>query len=170
MLNLSTLREMTVMALQYLRGRKLRTALTILSIVFGVMLIFSMNLILPSAINSFKHMVTTTSGTADLSVSSANSESFDPAQALKTVAGVKGIQAVTGVLQRQISVQSIGSIGSVGNEPQLDVVGIDPTTVQAVRNMVISKGRMLTPDDKGKVLLTRSSICWVISPCSSAAS
>src|SRR5690349_14832373 len=126
MLNLTTLREMTAMALQYLRGRKLRTALTILSIVFGVMLIFSMNLFLPSAKDAFKQMVTTTSGTADLNITSATGESFDPTTPLKAAAGVNGVQAVSGTLRRQITVSSIGMVGDVGTAAQVEIVGIDP--------------------------------------------
>jgi hypothetical protein len=43
------LAQMTIMALRYLNGRRLRTTLTTLAIVLGVALIFAVNLILPSA-------------------------------------------------------------------------------------------------------------------------
>src|SRR5689334_23252225 len=85
--------EMTVMAFEYLRGRKLRTALTTLSIVFGVGLLFAVNIILPGALATFKSMSTGVSGAADLSVASATGEAFNPADPLKTVAGVKDVQA-----------------------------------------------------------------------------
>src|SRR5262245_19755477 len=100
---MASIMEMTVMAYEYLRGRKLRTALTTLSIVFGVMLIFAVNIILPGAMASFKNMSTSVSGAADLSVTSITGESFDPAAPLKTVVGVKDVQAATGLLRRQIS-------------------------------------------------------------------
>ena len=62
MRKLSTLWQMTLIAIEYLRGRKLRTALTVLAIVFGVALIFAMNLVLPSAQDALKRMVSSTSG------------------------------------------------------------------------------------------------------------
>ena len=43
--------QMTLMGLRYLNGRRLRTALTTLAIVFGVALIFAINLVLPSAVD-----------------------------------------------------------------------------------------------------------------------
>ena len=42
------------LAMRYLSGRKLRTILTTLAIVFGVLVIFGMNLILPAFMSAFQ--------------------------------------------------------------------------------------------------------------------
>lgn len=148
----SMLWQMTLTALAYLRGRKLRTVLTILSIIFGVALIFSMNLILPSAKEAFTRMISTTSGAADISMTSVTGESF-PSEPLNTAATVKGVQAVTGILSRTITLPGQGASGSVGTASQLQLTGIDPATIGKVRDIVISDGRALNADDKGKVLV-----------------
>src|SRR5512142_209912 len=86
---LSTLSQMALMALAYLGRRKLRTVLTTLAIVFGVGLIFAVNITLPSMSNAFAQTVQSTSGTADLTVKSITGEGFAPEQALKNAASVK---------------------------------------------------------------------------------
>src|SRR5262245_8111694 len=87
--------QMTLIGLRYLNGRRLRTALTTLAIVFGVALIFAINLVLPSALNAFKQNMSTISG-ADISVTSASGESFAPDTVLPSIAGIPQVQAVTG--------------------------------------------------------------------------
>src|SRR5262245_9179580 len=150
----SSVGEMTVMALEYLRGRKLRTALTTLSIVFGVGLIFAVNIMLPSALESFKSMSTAVSGAADLSVASATGESFDPLDPLKTVAEVRNVQAVSGLLRRQITLPfAKGGDGTIGSAQQIEIVGVDPDSIDGVRHMLISDGRALQTGDTGKAVV-----------------
>lgn len=148
----SMLTEITVMAFQYLNGRKLRTALTSLAIVFGVALIFAMNLVLPSALDAFKRTMTSTSGAVDLSVSSASGESFSPDQPIQTIRTVNGVQAATGVLRRQITIPLVGS-GSIGSASQIELVGVDSATADSVRHFAISDGRFLRPGDTGKAIV-----------------
>ena len=71
---ISTGWQMALIAIQYLRRRKLRTVLTTLAIVFGVAIIFAVNLALPSVEDSFKKTMTATTGTVDLRVSSVTGE------------------------------------------------------------------------------------------------
>ncbi|HVO43367.1 MAG TPA: ABC transporter permease, partial [Aggregatilineales bacterium] len=148
----SPLWQMTIMAFQYLKGRKLRTALTTLAIVFGVALIFAVNVTLPSAFTAFKQTLQATSGQADLTVVSVSGESFAPDAALKKVLAVKGVQAVTGELRRQITLSAVGSLGN-SKANQIQLAGIDPATAQSVRRYVMSSGRFLQPDDTGNALL-----------------
>jgi putative ABC transport system permease protein len=42
------------LASRYLRGRKLRTTLTTLAVMFGVLVIFMMNLLVPTMIKAFQ--------------------------------------------------------------------------------------------------------------------
>ncbi len=150
--SVSMLAQMAVMALRYLNGRRLRTTLTTLAVVLGVALIFAVNLILPSAVEAFKRTMTSASGAVDLTVSSATGESFAPDQPMQAIRTVKGVQAVTGVLRRQITIPLAGN-GSLGSVSQIELVGVDPATADAVRPFAISEGRFLQPGDTGKAIV-----------------
>jgi putative ABC transport system permease protein len=142
----STSWQMALMALNYLRGRKLRTALTTLAIVFGVAIIFAVNLVLPSMQEGLQRTMNATAGNVDLRVNSITGESFAPEEPLRLVASVDGVQAVTGALRRQITVPREGA-GNVGNPVQIELVGVDPATAENVRHYIISDGRFLQPGD-----------------------
>jgi len=146
----STTLEMAAMALAYLRGRKLRTALTTLAIVFGVALIFAINVTLPNMLSAFKQTMSATSGEADLTFSHISGESFAMDRTLRAVASVKGVQAVTGILRRQVTLPPSGGFGKA---EQIELVGIDPMTSEQVRPHIIGKGRFLKPDDTNVALL-----------------
>jgi putative ABC transport system permease protein len=148
----STLWQMTLMAFQYLQARKLRTALTTLAIVFGVALIFAINITLPSALDAFRRSVSGTSGTVDLTITSVSGNGFAPAPILEQVATVEGVQAASGSLRRQITIPTLVG-GDLGNSTQLDLQGIDPTTALEVRPYLISEGRFLEPNDTGKAVI-----------------
>jgi putative ABC transport system permease protein len=144
--------QMTLMGLRYLNGRRLRTVLTTLAIVFGVAMIFAINLVLPSMQEAFQQTLTSVTG-ADLSIISVSGESFAPGAVLEDIAGVEQVQAVTGILRRQFSLPTLGRDDSLGNTTQLTLIGIDPASVQNVRQFVVSDGRFLEPGDSGKVVL-----------------
>src|SRR5260221_3601942 len=96
---ISTRWQMALMAFQYMRGRKLRTTLTTLAIVFGVALIFAVNLTLPGVTDSFQRSMNATSGAVDLRITSVTGEAVAPNKPMQAVAGVQGVQAVTGSLR-----------------------------------------------------------------------
>ncbi|MFN8418301.1 MAG: FtsX-like permease family protein [Anaerolineae bacterium] len=150
---LSKYSELAMIALQYMRGRKLRTVLTTLAVVFGVALIFGINITLPSAMDSFRRAVTAAGGNADLTIVSSTGESFAPDAVLSTISSVSGVKAVAPVLRRQITLPSINTTGSIGEATQLEIIGIDPTAAQNVRQFVVSEGRLLEPGDTNKALL-----------------
>ncbi|HVO41407.1 MAG TPA: FtsX-like permease family protein, partial [Aggregatilineales bacterium] len=81
---------------------------------------------------------------------SVSGESFAPDAALKKVAAVKGVQAVTGEMRRQITLSAVGSLGKAN---QIQLAGIDPATAQSVRKYVMSAGRFLQPGDTGNALV-----------------
>jgi putative ABC transport system permease protein len=152
--SLSIFSEAAIMAVQYLSGRKLRTTLTTLAIVFGVALIFAMNITLPGALDNFQNTMKAGAGTADLSVSRDTSESFVPDVVLQTIAGVDGVKAVTGVLRRQIMLPSLGK--ELDEVNQIELIGVDPVTSEAVRQRVMSDGRFLQEGDTGKAVIPAS--------------
>ena len=139
--------QMTLMGLRYLNGRRLRTTLTTLAIVFGVALIFAINLGLPAVTDAFNKTVTTVAG-ADIRITSVSGESFAPDEVLAQVAAVPQVEAVNGVLERTFTLPTLGG-NALGKTAQIDLIGIDPTSAGNVRQFTMSDGRFLQPDDRG---------------------
>ena len=65
------------LAARYLWGRKLRTFLTTLAVVFGVMILFGLNGLLPALMDRFRQNIMATAGKVDLVVSGATDGTFD---------------------------------------------------------------------------------------------
>lgn len=137
--------QMMVMAFQYIKGRKLRALLTTLAIVFGVGMIFAFNLVLPSAMDALRNALESDQESVDLSITSVTNEAFAPEQPIRTVAAMEGVEAVTGVLQRQVVLPE----GFNASYDQIELVGVDPATIGQVREYELSAGRFLTEEDKG---------------------
>ena len=64
------------LAVRYLSGRKLRTALTTLAIIFGVMLIFGMNAVMPTMIAALQANVQGAEGESDFTITNVAGDSF----------------------------------------------------------------------------------------------
>jgi len=148
----STLHQMAIMALHYLNGRRLRTILTTVSIVFGVALIFAINLVLPSFMEAFKQSISAVTG-ADISITSVTGVSFAPDPVLARVAGVPHVRAVTGILHRQFSLPKHGASDPLGSIEQIDLIGVDPASIERVHPLTMREGRFLQPGDSGKAVL-----------------
>ena len=142
---------MTLMGLRYLGGRKLRTVLTTLAIVFGVALIFAINLALPSFTNAFKETMSGVSG-ADIQIISASGDLFAPDTVLAQVAAVPQVQAVSGSLERSFTLPTLSN-NPLGDTTQIDLIGVDPTSAESVRHFTMSEGRFLQPGDAGKAVI-----------------
>ncbi|MDO8950609.1 MAG: FtsX-like permease family protein [Actinomycetota bacterium] len=129
------------LAIRYLKGRKLRTALTTLAIVFGVMLLFGLNGILPAMLQSLQSSMVAATGQTDLVVTSKSTGQFD-ASVAATVAGVDGVAAATPMLRVPVALQPkkypVGTIS---------LIGVDPDSAVSVRPYPVTSGRFLTADD-----------------------
>lgn len=148
----STLGQMTLMALRYLNGRRLRTVLTTLSIVFGVALIFAINLTLPPLSAAFNSTLSAY-GAADITISGAAASAFSP-DAVAQAAQVPGVRAAAGLLRRQFSLPAaLGANNALGSANTVELIGIDPVAGLDVRQMPMAEGRFLQADDSGAVLL-----------------
>lgn len=130
------------LAWRYLMGRKLRTALTTLAIVFGVMIIFGLNGILPGMMATLQKSMLASVGEVDLTVESASSGLFD-VELARTVAHVEGIAAATPVLRRNVALPAEPDYGTAN----IVVVGIEPRSAPHVRTYPIAEGRMLAGRD-----------------------
>ncbi|MCE5202780.1 MAG: FtsX-like permease family protein [Actinomycetia bacterium] len=129
------------LAIRYLKGRRLRTALTTLAIVFGVMLLFGLNGIIPAMVQSLQSSMIAASGQTDLVVTSASTGLFDAAVADR-VGTVEGVEAATPVLRVPVAL-------APGRYPvgMLSIIGVDPATAGRVRPYPVAEGRFLSEED-----------------------
>ena len=138
------------LAARYLTGRKLRTFLTTLAIVFGVMILFGLNGLLPALMERFRQSIMTTAGKVDLVVSGATDGAFD-ASIADEVRGVDGVTHATGSLRQNVVLSADYAVTA------LIVAGIDPATAPDVRPYTLASGRYLQPGD-GNVMVIGESL------------
>ncbi len=133
---------------RYLAGRKLRSLLTTLAVVFGVAVVLSVNMILPTitaVLNASEMGVT---GQVDMTVSSATGAPF-PSSILDKVSQTKGVAAAAPAFQRQVILPGDSNI------PQFDLIGLDPTRAETVRFYQISAGRFLDASDTASAVISQ---------------
>jgi putative ABC transport system permease protein len=148
------------LASRYLRGRKLRTTLTTLAVMFGVLVIFMMNLLVPTMLKAFQANVLAASDQVDMTISLRTGESFAPA-ALDQVTAVDGVRAAHGFLGRPLNLPS----DFFDNDPKktdristISLIGLDVNRAQTVRNYTLEEGqgRFLAPDDTTSAVIAAS--------------
>jgi putative ABC transport system permease protein len=142
------------LAWRYLRGRGLRTLLTTLSVVFGVMLIFGLNGILPPLLSAFTRNLLSTAGKIDVSITSSFNEPFS-IDVLDKVTRVPGVAAATPEIQRPVPLAPQTGVPTADQVTQLNVIGIDPTTAGKVRDFPLVSGRVLGVGDGNVVVLSQ---------------
>ncbi len=147
------------LAWRYLNGRKLRTFLTTLAVVFGVMVIFGMNIILPTMIQAFQANVMAASGQVDLTITSRTGAAFPAAEAGQ-MDGIAGIRAISPVLERTVNLPA-DFVDGDPNRPDritaLNLTGVDPQAAQALQvYLVQSPGRFLRAEDTNSAVISQS--------------
>jgi putative ABC transport system permease protein len=145
------------LAARYLWGRKLRTVLTTLAVVFGVTIIFGMNSILPTFLQVFTSTMQAGSGQVDLVIKTASQAPFSTAIA-DQVKATEGVAVVDGSLHRPVILpQSLapaaGKLASAGN---MIVVGVDPNTAQQIRTYYLAEGDFLQPGETGVAVISQT--------------
>src|SRR4030042_1534352 len=90
------------LAARYLAGRKLRTFLTTLAIVIGVMVIFGTGIYMPSFMDAYQKSLLSASGQADVMITHKTGESFS-ASTLNKIKSIDGIAVIAGSLERVIN-------------------------------------------------------------------
>jgi putative ABC transport system permease protein len=147
------------LAWRYLSGRKLRTFLTTLAIIFGVLVIFGMNIILPTMISALQANLQGMSGVVDYSVTLASGESFSP-EIVQAVQGVDGVRAVSASLVRTVNLPA-GFFGEATAQAAtitvINLVGLDPDAARSVRAYpVMEGGRFLEAADTKSAVISQS--------------
>jgi putative ABC transport system permease protein len=147
-----------ILALRYLSGRKLRTTLTTLAIVFGVLLIFGMNTLLPAFINAFQANAMALADQTDATITNKTGEAFsmDVAQ---TVANVDGVRAVSAKLERPLNLPA----DYFDHDPAIpdritavSLVGGDPDALRGIGFYNVEEGRFITAEDEGVAVIAES--------------
>ncbi len=142
------MRFQLTLAARYLGGRKLRTFLTTLAIVIGVMVIFGTGIYLPSFTDAFNKSLLSASGQTDVMITHKTGESFS-ASTLKKIKRIKGIAVIAGSLERIINLPP-NFYGKDSTVNVLALVGLDPTLAPDLHDYRITQGRFLERGD-GKV-------------------
>jgi len=147
-----------ILAMRYLGGRKLRTFLTTLAIVFGVLVVFGMNTVLPTMSQAFQANMIAAAGQVDAAITHKTGEAFSP-DILDKVKAVSGIRAVSGILERIVNLPP----NYLDHDPAtadryiaLSLVGIDPAQAQTVHTYPIKEGRFLEASDTTSAIISRT--------------
>ena len=146
------------LAARYLAGRKLRTALTTLAIIFGVLLIFGMNTVLPTMIAALQANVQGAEGEVDFSITNVTGEAF-PADVVDRLRGIDGIRAMAASLNRTINLPP----DYVDRDPShpdtviaLNLIGLIPEEARSLRSYPVLAGRYLEDSDTASAVITQT--------------
>jgi putative ABC transport system permease protein len=146
------------LAARYLAGRKLRTALTTLAIIFGVLLIFSMNTILPTMVAALQANVQGAEGEVDFTVTNLSGEAF-PENVIDRLDNIDGIRAKAASLQRTINLPA----DFVDRDPShmdtvtaVNLIGLIPEEARSVRSYPVLAGRYLNDSDTTSTVISRT--------------
>jgi len=147
------------LAWRYLNGRRLRTFLTTLAVIFGVLIIFGMNIILPTMLVAFQSNMLAAAGQVDVSISHRAGGSFSPDIA-GGLSDINGVRALTVSLNRVVNLPA----DFVDNDPAapdritaISLIGIDPATAPDLRiYQVQGAGRFLAAGDTTATVISQS--------------
>lgn len=137
------------LAMRYLWGRKIRTLLTTLAVMFGVMIIFGLNGVLPAFTLAFRQNMLAATDQVDVAITSVSRATFDES-ALATVAETDGIAHAAAILRHNVSLPNGSTVTAA------TVTGIDPALAADVRAFPLVDGRFLLSDDGNTMLIAES--------------
>jgi putative ABC transport system permease protein len=146
-----------MIASRYLLGRKLRTFLTTLAVVFGVFVIFGMNIIVPTLVEAFVSNVMAAAGQVDMTITEKHGETFSASLADKIVR-TDGIKLAEGYLQRTMNLPQDYFDHDASTPDQfsgLTLTGIDPE-VRGLHSYPVADGRFLNRSDTSSTVITHT--------------
>ncbi|HNB50837.1 MAG TPA: ABC transporter permease [Anaerolineales bacterium] len=146
------------LALRYLGGRKLRTFLTTLAIVFGVMLIFGMNTIMPAFLAAFTTNIMAAASQVDATITNKTGQSF-PESVAEQVAAVEGVTHVSATLERPINLPVDYFDGDAAIPDRISsvtLVGVSPDQYRAMTSVNVVEGRYLEAGDGANAVIADS--------------
>lgn len=145
------------LALRYLRGRKLRTTLTLFAIVFGVMIIVGFNGLLPAMQQALQGNLSAVAGQVDLTISSETRGAFD-ATVADQVRAIPEVTLVAPALVRPLVLPNAQALtASSGSTINTFIVrGVDPAVATEMNHITLAAGRFLHSDDQNTVLIANN--------------
>lgn len=145
------------LALRYLAGRKLRTALTTLAVGFGVFVFFGMNAVLPSVMKTFQQNVQASWGQVDATLTHRTGEPF-PESTATELAAMPGVRVASGFFSRTVNLPP-SLYPAVKGRPipsAISLVGIVPATASQIRTYALAEGSFLKEGDASAAIITVS--------------
>ncbi|MGB8645479.1 MAG: FtsX-like permease family protein [Anaerolineae bacterium] len=142
------------LAARYLWGRKLRSFLTTLAIVIGVLVIFGMGILLPTMMEAFQKNLQSLSGQVDVTIMHQTGEAFSTG-VLNKIKTVQGISAIAGSISRPMNIP-LNFYGHDSTVTGLTLTGVDPVAAPTIRDYTLKDGRFLTPGDSAAAIITSS--------------
>ncbi len=146
------------LAARYLGGRKLRTFLTTLAVVFGVLVIFGMNIIMPTMLSALQVNVQSAEGNVDYTVTHISGEPFSEAIVDK-LQGVDGVRIYSASLNRTINIPADffdKDANKLDTVTVLNLSGINPEAERSLHAFPLVDGRYLQADDTTSALISRT--------------
>jgi len=147
------------LAWRYLNGRKLRTFLTTLAVVFGVMVIFGMNIILPTMLEAFQANMMAAGGVVDVTVTHKSGSAF-PMAVAHELDGTAGIRAASASLERTVNLPADFVDGDPARPDRitaLSLIGVDPEAAQSLHAYLVQNpGRFLQADDPNAAVISQT--------------
>jgi putative ABC transport system permease protein len=146
------------LAARYLKGRRLRAILTTLAVVFGVMIMFGMNVLVPTVTRAYQSTMLAASDKVDVTVSQKSGGVF-PASVYDVVRSAEGVRASQPLLARSMNVPP----DYFDHDPAvpdrvsaLSVIGLDPSKARDVRSYPLREGRFLESTDMAASVVSAS--------------
>jgi len=146
------------LAARYMDGRRLRTVLTTLAVVFGVLLIFGVNTVLPAISQAFRANLLAVAGQVDLTMTHKVGAGFST-EVLDRLRALEGIFAVSGSLNRVVNLPVDYFDRNPDQRDQvtaLSLVGIDPNAAQTLRAYPVVTGRFFQEGDTNAAIISRT--------------
>ena len=146
------------LAARYLGGRKLRTSLTTLAVIFGVLLIFGMNTILPAMVGALQANIQGMEGNVDFSITNVSGESF-PANVAARLQGMDGVRAISASLRHTVNLP-VDFVDRNPTRPDtltaVNLIGVTPEDARAIRAYPIVRGRYLEASDSASAVISQT--------------
>jgi len=146
------------LAARYLAGRKLRTTLTTLAIIFGVLLIFGMNTILPTMVAALQANVQGAEGQVDFTVANLSGEAF-PENVIDRLDNINGVRAKAASLQRTINLPADfvdRDASHMDTVTAVNLIGLIPEEARSLRSYPVLAGRYLNDSDAASAVISQT--------------
>ncbi|MCX7608778.1 MAG: ABC transporter permease [Anaerolineales bacterium] len=147
------------LAWRYLTGRVLRTTLTTFAVIFGVMVIFGMNIVLPTMMEGFKANMMAAGGVVDVTVTHVTTSAF-PAEVAHKLDGIPSIRAYSASLERTVNLPP-DFVDDAPARPDrisaVNLVGVEPEAARSLQVYLIDEpGRFLQAGDTNAAVISQS--------------